>query len=245
MTQQHIVVATLTLALVGAAAAACAKQEPPQNIVPLATYFSPDVGLEFAYRGGPDGYVLQEAQPGTADSSLVHTIDVVPTDAADQPARAGGEGPAQISVRIYTNPDNQWSGQWAESHPSSSGINLKQGDVTEAVVGGANAVRFPTDGLYAADVVVVAHGGLVYVFRGEFIDAGSRLRQDFRPLIESVRFIPLPGSAADSTTIDEICEGALAYMTFPDGAAADRFVAECKEGKHPDVIARHRGGTQG
>ncbi len=40
--------------------------------------------------------------------------------------------------------------------------------------------------------------------------------------------------------INVICEGALAYMTFPDGASADRFVAECKEGKHPEVIERYK-----
>ena len=33
-----------------------------------------------------------------------------------------------------------------------------------------------------------------------------------------------------------ICEGALAYMTFENGAEADVFVQECKEGKHPEVI---------
>ena len=37
-----------------------------------------------------------------------------------------------------------------------------------------------------------------------------------------------------------VCESALAYMTFPDGASADAFVAECKEGKHPDVIERYK-----
>jgi hypothetical protein len=36
--------------------------------------------------------------------------------------------------------------------------------------------------------------------------------------------------------INAVCEGALAYMTFTDGAAADKFVADCKEGKHPEVI---------
>lgn len=36
--------------------------------------------------------------------------------------------------------------------------------------------------------------------------------------------------------INAVCEGALAYMTFPDAASADAFVAECKEGKHPEVI---------
>ncbi len=40
--------------------------------------------------------------------------------------------------------------------------------------------------------------------------------------------------------IDAVCEGALAYMSFPDGASADLFVEECKEGKHPEVIEKFK-----
>ena len=35
------------------------------------------------------------------------------------------------------------------------------------------------------------------------------------------------------------CESALMYTSFVDGAAADAYVAECIEGKHPDVIDRY------
>lgn len=38
--------------------------------------------------------------------------------------------------------------------------------------------------------------------------------------------------------INAICQGALAYMSFPDGASADLFVQECIEGKHPEVIEK-------
>jgi hypothetical protein len=40
--------------------------------------------------------------------------------------------------------------------------------------------------------------------------------------------------------INVICEGALSYMTFPDGASAEKFVAECKAGEHPEVIDRYK-----
>jgi|GEM_PF-1177757 len=40
--------------------------------------------------------------------------------------------------------------------------------------------------------------------------------------------------------IDLVCEGALAYMSFPDEDSADQFVAECKEGEHPEVIERYK-----
>jgi hypothetical protein len=42
--------------------------------------------------------------------------------------------------------------------------------------------------------------------------------------------------SAGKIDINAVCEGVLAYMTFPDGASAELFVQECKEGKHPEVI---------
>lgn len=50
---------------------------------------------------------------------------------------------------------------------------------------------------------------------------------------------PAP-AAVGKINIDAVCQGALAYMTFTDGASADAFVAECKEGKHPEVIERYK-----
>ena len=35
------------------------------------------------------------------------------------------------------------------------------------------------------------------------------------------------------------CESALMYTSFVDGAAAEAYVAECIEGKHPEVIERY------
>lgn len=39
--------------------------------------------------------------------------------------------------------------------------------------------------------------------------------------------------------INVVCEEALAYMSFPDAATAQKFVADCKEGKHPEVIEQY------
>ena len=40
--------------------------------------------------------------------------------------------------------------------------------------------------------------------------------------------------------INVVCEGALAYMTFENGAAAEAFVQECKNGEHPEVIEQYK-----
>lgn len=47
-------------------------------------------------------------------------------------------------------------------------------------------------------------------------------------------------NAQGKININEVCEGALIRMTFIDGAAAEKFVAECKEGKHPEVIEQFK-----
>ncbi len=49
-----------------------------------------------------------------------------------------------------------------------------------------------------------------------------------------------PTSAERKLNINVVCEEALAYMSFPDGASAEKFVAECKEGKHPEVIEQYK-----
>ena len=40
--------------------------------------------------------------------------------------------------------------------------------------------------------------------------------------------------------INFICEQATSYMKFVDVKSADAFVADCKEGKHPEVIEKYR-----
>lgn len=47
-------------------------------------------------------------------------------------------------------------------------------------------------------------------------------------------------SSQGKLDINAVCEGALAYMSFPDGESAEQFVAECKDGEHPEVIERYK-----
>ncbi|MBP9669602.1 MAG: hypothetical protein KBE09_04925 [Candidatus Pacebacteria bacterium] len=49
-----------------------------------------------------------------------------------------------------------------------------------------------------------------------------------------------PAVPSGKLDITAVCNGALAYMTFPDGAAAEAFISECTEGKHPEVIERYK-----
>lgn len=36
--------------------------------------------------------------------------------------------------------------------------------------------------------------------------------------------------------INAVCDGALAYMSFPSSAEAEAWVAACKRGEHPEAI---------
>jgi meiotically up-regulated gene 157 (Mug157) protein len=65
----------------------------------------------------------------------------------------------------------------------------------------------------------------------------------FHPNIPGIIQSNTQDNTQDNTTgseakinIDQVCNDALAYMTFTDAASAEVFVNECKEGKHPEVI---------
>jgi uncharacterized protein HemX len=49
-----------------------------------------------------------------------------------------------------------------------------------------------------------------------------------------------PTTSQGKINIDEVCEGALIRMTFENGEAAAKFVEECKEGKHPEIIEQFK-----
>ena len=56
-----------------------------------------------------------------------------------------------------------------------------------------------------------------------------------RPAAAPVTPTPTGGNPA-KIDINAVCEGALAYMSFPNGAAAQVWVEECKQGRHPEAI---------
>lgn len=70
----------------------------------------------------------------------------------------------------------------------------------------------------------------------EPIEGGAGFRGDF----EVKHTIEMNNTSSGKLDINVVCESALAYMTFESGEAAAAFVAECKEGKHPEVIERYK-----
>ena len=47
---------------------------------------------------------------------------------------------------------------------------------------------------------------------------------------------PTDSMSEGKIDINVVCEGALAYMTFTDGAEAEAWVAACKRGEHPEAV---------
>jgi hypothetical protein len=45
---------------------------------------------------------------------------------------------------------------------------------------------------------------------------------------------------AQKVDMNVVCEEALAYMSFPDAVAAEKFVADCKAGLYPEVLERYK-----
>jgi hypothetical protein len=57
-----------------------------------------------------------------------------------------------------------------------------------------------------------------------------------RPVAPEIETPQEGTSIGAKINIDAVCDGALAYMSFPNGAEADAWVAACKRGEHPEAI---------
>lgn len=205
----------------------------------VVAYQDQNSGLKFSYKSGPEGYVLEEVSPSGSGEELKWLV-LTPTKEVASSV-VNGEGPATITVGIFQNSKNRHASVWAMENTIHSNYNLKRTEPTEAVVGGANAVRYMSDGLYATENVVVAHGGFIYVLSGMYLDENSQIRRDFLALVDSVSFVPTSSNAVSGKLdINAVCEGALAYMSFPDSASAEAFVKECKAGNRPEVIEKYK-----
>ena len=208
------------------------KKPEPEN----TTYTNSELGVSFVV---PAGYTTKEISP-TNSSDLIKTISIISNDDAQKDTPSGGEGPVSITVNAFKNARKQFPTAWAQKNTQYSNLNLKTSSISEKVVGGANAIGYTADGLYPAEVVVVAHGDFMYVITGQFTDPQSPMRATFQNIINSLNFIPTPGQVSGKIDINAVCQGALAYTTFTDGASAEKFVQDCTEGKHPEVIEKFK-----
>lgn len=86
---------------------------------------------------------------------------------------------------------------------------------------------------FQANARVRAEG---FVVPKEALSTDQWNKYDMKGIFTVTRILEEMQSAQGKIDINAVCEGALAYMTFESGEASEKFVAECKEGKHPEVI---------
>lgn len=220
-----------------------------------STFTDREIGISFEYTTAPDGYVIDDMShavgvgPDGATPLRVYSIISKREKAELEASAEGREGPPTMQLAVYENTNNQSASVWVDAFPMSSYMNLVMGEVArDATVGGADAVRYFSDGLYVSENVVVAKGDFIYHFSGGFLERESVIHTDFQTLMDSVSFLPTGGilttparPAAPAAKIDVrvACESALAYTLFQSSESADAFMAECVAGEHPDVIERY------
>lgn len=79
-----------------------------------------------------------------------------------------------------------------------------------------------------------------FVVIKEALSSNQWAKYNMKGIFTITKMIDPAPAANGRLNINVVCESSLMYMTFPDGAAAEKFVAECKEGKHPEVIEEYK-----
>lgn len=82
--------------------------------------------------------------------------------------------------------------------------------------------------LWIAILIILVIFSLCYLYRNSFSTINTEVPSNNN------------NQVSGKLNINVVCENALSYMSFPDGASADKFVADCKEGKHPEVIEKYK-----
>ena len=79
-----------------------------------------------------------------------------------------------------------------------------------------------------------------FVVIKEALSSNQWMKYNMKGIFTITKMVDPAPVSSGKLNINVVCESALAYMSFTDGASADKFVAECKEGKHPEVIERYK-----
>lgn len=155
-----------------------------------ATFSNNDLGIQFNYPTGPDGYVLGQATSTDVATEPLNTLILFRTeDVLNQPP-VGGEGPPVIVIMVFRNSQNQELQTWAASNTRYSNVNLRMGDVLETSLDGQKAIKYRADGLYTSENVVSTYKDKAYILTGQFMTEDADIRRDFEEIIKTVRFIP-------------------------------------------------------
>ncbi len=155
-----------------------------------------EIGIEFPFRKGPNGYVVttEEAEMNTSPDFVLGYQFMLESDVLEMSnTTTPREGPPVIALRVYKNSAKLWPAVWVTRHPLESNIELAMTDPVETAVGGAKAIKYTVDGLYATNTYVVTNGDFVFIFTGSYIDDSSPMKADLETMIQNTMFIPTKG----------------------------------------------------
>jgi hypothetical protein len=147
-----------------------------------------DTGMSFSYPEGGNGYRLKELQVENVPGLKKMIVLSKTNDDSEQIAAVAMEEPPTISLSVYANDREQQPEDWANEHKLYSNIGMKITDPAELVIGGANAIRYATDGLYRTDNVVIAHNDEIYVLSGSYLDEEAEIHKDFLAMLGTIEF---------------------------------------------------------
>jgi hypothetical protein len=148
-------------------------------------FTSASLGLSFKYDNSPDGFVVRMV-PQSSDSPAGYLGGLVLLRTADSHVVIrDGDGPPAISISVYDNPSQATADTWVQSSPWG---NVRAGDAILPVVygGGAQGVRYTSEGLYSADTVVLAKGTRIYLLVGMFDSQEAALKDAFAKVLSTL-----------------------------------------------------------
>lgn len=172
--------------------------------ISFGSYVDPVFGYRFSYEKGKDGYVRELLTATGTEAFLAGAQLMRYEDFAVLITPTGPrEGPPTIAVRVYDNSDNLSAPLWVDANPDASNIALAQGEPEEAVIGGANAVRYLVDGLYPTQTYAVAHDGHIFLITGAYMNEESDIYRDFQSFLASFIFVPTLEQFQSSEVVPE------------------------------------------
>lgn len=192
MTRRILLLAVLLLSACALPAGTTDEQGPNGGITirngqEWATYTSAGLGVQFAYRQFPDGYVLRS--PKGDDADVLATLTLIRQSDYDalQNNQAPRDGPAAIVLEIFNAPGATSPQDWVQSTPRANAP--AQGNFRRTTLGGETAVRYKWDGLYASESVVTLHAGRAYVFTVSSPATTDSIHADFEEILNTVKLI--------------------------------------------------------
>jgi len=225
MNTKYIGVALISVVLLAIAYVLSLFQAPVETRIPremadspeTLRYEDPSLGLSFSYRAGPGGLVARSETFGPEEMPLRAAILLLTEeDANTVESLEASEGPPTISILVFKR-GTSTPREWIDTNPAYSNAPLIVDEAQDIVFGGVPAVRYMTDGLYRTDTTVIAHGDLIFILYGAFLEEDSLIRTAYLELLDSLEL-----GVQESTTnsAEGAPEGSVHNLPVPPGVSA-------------------------